>query len=217
MIGNFLEIITKLKIIDWIAIILLLVSMYYGYRKGFFKTLIRLSSSIIALFGAKYLAAYLTGLLAKNQQLLQQLISPFVGKLPNDNAGWQTLVDNPLLGLIVGNGSVQQLILSLKTNLANILIFALAFILLQLLLIAGSNALEAAFKVLRLGFVSKLAGLALGFLTCLLIISIMLFIFAPFAAVNPTGLSAKLLNGSQMLAFYQIWSSKLVELIGILP
>ncbi|MEI7885659.1 MAG: CvpA family protein [Clostridia bacterium] len=217
MLANLLEIITKMKLIDWVLVLFLLISMDYGFRKGFFKTLIRFSSSIIALLGAKYLAAYLTSLLAKNQELLQKLMTPFVGKLPSDNAGWQTLVDNPLLRLVLGNGSVEQLVQSLKTNLANILIFAIAFILLQLLLIFASNALEAAFKVLKLGFVSQLAGMALAFLTCLLLIVILLAIFAPFAAVNPTGISAKLLNGTQMLHYYQLWVPKLGQLIGILP
>jgi membrane protein required for colicin V production len=91
-----------------------------------------------------------------------------------------------------------------------VLSFALVFLMVVLLVRWGAKLIEKTFKTVMLGWVNKLAGMALYAVLYLIILSIFIFYVQKINLI-----SQETIRGSQLYPFIQPWGPKVIDGIGM--
>ncbi len=114
------------------------------------------------------------------------------------------LVAGVFIAILFSNiaGSIISELVSWRTDVIKIVVFILLFIIAAGLIKMLGHLLTELFKAMMLGFVNKLAGLALGLIKWLVVLSV-LFAIINFFDTNNQLLSEEVLSGSSLYVWIE--------------
>lgn len=212
---------------DIFIVAILLVNIFWGYKKGLILSLISFGSYIIAIIASKLYYVNLSLWLQRTTSI-DTIIMNFIGKnidglislwvpkaMPEEgtNSLWLYLRDyfSTETSLLTHTSEVAD---SLKTELSrsiasfviNIISIVLIFVIVRIVILIIANLLDRAFQLPLLNTMNRMGGGLVGGVRGILILLLALIILIPIALKNPSGKVSMAIEGSVILhSFLENW------------
>ena len=179
--------ITSSVILDLVLIAIVAVCVFFGAKRGLFRTLADLAAYLVALIGASWLANVFT---AQVMELLRPVLESQVSQSITDyltalteNSGYSGILKGLLDTLTAGdtiddiaNVAVDVLADTVLHNMAYMLLFVVAFVLLVVVLKLVIRIVDSALKLPVLHQMNTLGGVLAGALKGVLLVLLVLWL-----------------------------------------
>ena len=179
--------ITSSVILDLVLIAIVAVCVFFGARRGLFRTLADLAAYLVALIGASWLANVFTAQVMEYlrpvmESQVSQSITDYLTAL-TENSGYSGILKGLLDTLMAGdtiddiaNVAVDVLADTVLHNMAYMLLFVVAFVLLVVVLKLVIRIVDSALKLPVLHQMNTLGGVLAGALKGVLLVLLVLWL-----------------------------------------
>ena len=168
-------------LIDLIVVVFLLLSMYFGYKRGFVGTVSKLLCLVISIVAANFLHSYVSGFVRKT----------FIGDFINDSITSEAQSVTDGTNFIIkqaASGAVEELT-DVAVTIATVVIIIIAVFIIANLV---AKALNLVSKLPLVSLVNRICGIVAGLFMGLLTVYV---VFLVIAVVN---IDASWFDGSQL-------------------
>lgn len=170
-------------VIDIILGLIVLISMFAGYRKGFFSTFIHIFGWIIAVIGAWFAKPYVTDFIRDNtalQERFQQRIESIIVPDPESAMNLFPEIFRGSIETAIGNAAAQIAESAFDVACFLILVFAAKIILVMIARIFDRESEDSV-----IGFFNSTLGMCLGLLRgAIIVVIITAFLFPLLSAMS---------------------------------
>lgn len=202
-----------MKMIDLIAVALILLCAVRGGYRGFWLTMARIFGVLAAALISWSLHPTLKAWLRNEPELItgfqKKLLGPFLEALPADSAQGLLLKLADVLNssefpvfikhmILASEPSPEGTLVTLNETTLSLLSFIILLAGTILIIQVGTLLLDRVFKLPGLGLLNRSVGTALGMLEGIGLVWIALAVLTPWIAFRPEGLLAKAIRDSQV-------------------
>lgn len=172
-------------IIDIIIIMIIALSTFLGYRKGFINLSVNLLASIIALLVMLFLTTPITNLLINTTSIDESIENIIIEKV-NEAIGSQTNNNEIINELVISSteGMLEENAAEISTTVIKFAVAILLFILVRVGLIFVSAIANLLAKIPVIKQMNEVGGIIYGLIRGVLAIYIILFLISSISLIN---------------------------------